>query len=77
MDPLSSSNVHSEVEDNKMNLETEKVTLGPSQQSFEGRYPLTLLGEVDQMYRKPTSLPISPFEFNQEVVSVFDDMVSR
>jgi tRNA (cmo5U34)-methyltransferase len=64
-------------DDDDDRMESTKTTLGPSQESLDGRYPLVLLGNVDQIYRQPSSFPISPFEFNQEVVSVFDDMVSR
>lgn len=47
--------------------------LGPGC-SFETQFQLSLRGRVDRIYEQHGP---KPFEFNSEVVSVFDDMISR
>mmetsp|Transcript_13541 Transcript_13541/g.19372 ORF Transcript_13541/g.19372 Transcript_13541/m.19372 type:complete len:743 (+) Transcript_13541:190-2418(+) len=57
------------------NVTSEKDNLGPIQ-SPETRFQLNLRGRIDQIYQREGGGP-KPFEFNSEVVDVFDDMVSR
>lgn len=52
---------------------SETTSLGP-ERKFETQYQLNLRGKVDRIYEYHGP---KPFEFNSEVVSVFDDMVSR
>ena len=51
----------------------DKIQLGPEQRP-ETLYQLNLRGKVDQIYIENGP---KPFRFDEEVVSVFDDMVSR
>ena len=51
----------------------ESTSLGP-ESKLETQYQLNLRGKVDRIYEYHGP---KPFEFNSEVVSVFDDMVSR
>lgn len=54
---------------------TESDTLGPYKNP-ELKYELNLRGSVDKIYEPENGGP-KPFEFNREVVDIFDDMVSR
>ena len=53
--------------------EEERANLGPDI-TPETRYQLALRGQIDKIYEYHGP---KPFEFNAEVVGVFDDMVSR
>lgn len=59
--------------DAKTNDEHKNDSLGPDKR-IETKYQLNLRGKVDKIYEHHGP---KPFEFNSEVVSVFDDMVSR
>ncbi len=57
----------------KRRSEDDNSKLGPDR-AFETQFQLSLRGRVDRIYEQHGP---KPFEFNREVVSVFDDMVSR
>jgi tRNA (cmo5U34)-methyltransferase len=62
-----------EKHNNDYDISTDQKTLGPAQKP-ETLYQLNLRGKIDKIYE--CSGP-KPFKFDEEVVSVFDDMVSR
>ena len=66
-------NVTKKIRTNSSEQENNKIQLGP-QRKPETLYELNLRGKNDHIYEYsgPT-----PFKFDEEVVSVFDDMVSR